>query len=272
MSENYDGEEQELSAGFIACKACGARIRANRDTCLRCGEPLEAAPQTVTFSTISSGRPRTIALAITAVVVALLALVWVNRPAVEQEAPREGPAAGRVAAPPPASSPAPAPVPAAAAAEPEAVPLPGAAWGDGEDFLEVPHATDADPEGVVARHVSLAEASAKKAEWGRVSSEYRLAAQGAPDSATLRYNLAVAMHRVGDEQSAIAEYQFAIQLAPTQARFHRAMGTSLAKVGKGVEAQQEFEKYLEMDPDAPDAATVRARIAELVASRSSGPP
>jgi Flp pilus assembly protein TadD len=268
MNGNYDDEESELSAtGFIACKACGARIRANRDACLRCGEPLEAAPQTVTLATISSGRQLAIALVIVAAVVGLVVLVWVNRPAVEQESARaaEGPGAARGAAV--ASG-----APATPSAKPAAVPQAATAPDDGENFVEVPQSADAGSEDPVAKHVALAVESARQAEWGRVSGEYRLAVEQAPNNAVLRYNLAIALHKLGDDQSAIAEYEFAIRLAPTQARFHRSMGTSLAKMGKAVEAQQEFQKYLDMDPSAPDEAMVRARIEELASAKSSTAP
>lgn len=84
-------DEEGGDVRFIACRACGTRIRADRESCLRCGEPLEAAPETVSLQTISSGRPLVVAIATGVVVVAAGAAIWFNRPQIERNDPSTQP-------------------------------------------------------------------------------------------------------------------------------------------------------------------------------------
>ncbi len=110
---------------FVTCAACGARIKADRQRCLRCGETLlTTSDRAVVAPPALSSRQWTLTLAGGAV--ALLAvglLLWVMRPAIpgpDEEVAvayggaRPGPGANRPAREP-RSEPAPVVVPAAAA-------------------------------------------------------------------------------------------------------------------------------------------------------------
>jgi Flp pilus assembly protein TadD len=116
MFEPGSGED-DGSVRYIACRACGTRIRADRESCLRCGEPLEAAPETVSLQTISSGRPLAIAVGIALIIAIAAGAIWVYRPRIEQrDAPGQAYVPSRPAQPAGAPRPAPAAAPATAPA------------------------------------------------------------------------------------------------------------------------------------------------------------
>jgi Flp pilus assembly protein TadD len=299
-----DEEPSELeSTGFIACKACGARIRANREACLRCGEPLEAAPPLLTLSTISSGRPLIVALAIAAGLAALVVVFWINRPTSEDQPAQVYTRAGAA----PAASARPA-----TSGQPPSPATPSAPAAD--DFLDLPETADVDltdlsasraqlearveqsPSDPVALnnlglvlmrqgdaiaatprfehaiqnspneaayHANLANAFSKQGQWNRVVGEYRQALELAPNDMVVQFNIAVALHKMGDDVSAIPMYELAMRLAPGDARFHAALAASLEKVGNVENARQELQKYLDMAPTGAYAASVAARLKAL---------
>jgi Flp pilus assembly protein TadD len=90
-----------------------------------------------------------------------------------------------------------------------------------------------------------------------------------PDDYATQFNLALAVQRSGDAGAAIPEFEKAIQLAPAEASFQLALGNSLQAAGRLPDARKAFEKYLEMEPSAPDAARVKAHIEALSAAGAS---
>jgi Flp pilus assembly protein TadD len=77
------------------------------------------------------------------------------------------------------------------------------------------------------------------------------------------FNLALSLHKKGDEAGAIEQYQKAINLQPDDASFRKALGISYERLQKPSEAAAAYQEYLRLSPAAPDADKVRARIAEL---------
>lgn len=103
---------------------------------------------------------------------------------------------------------------------------------------------------------------------------YRRAQELFPDDYVTTFNLALALHKTGDEAGAVEQYEKAINLQPDDASFRKALGVSYERVQKRAEAAAAYQEYLRLSPGAPDADTVRARIAELSGSSAtaSAPP
>ncbi len=93
--------------------------------------------------------------------------------------------------------------------------------------------------------------------------DYREAQQLFPNDYATAFNLGLALHKLGDEAGAIDAYKKAIELDPNDAAFQLALGTSLERLQRPRDAVVAYDAYLRLAPDAPDAAAVRARIAQL---------
>ena len=92
---------------------------------------------------------------------------------------------------------------------------------------------------------------------------YRDAQQLFPNDYATAFNLGLALHKLGDEAAAVDAFSKAIELDPNDATFRMALGTSLERLQRPRDAAAAYEEYLRLAPSAPDAAAVRARIAQL---------
>jgi Flp pilus assembly protein TadD len=92
---------------------------------------------------------------------------------------------------------------------------------------------------------------------------YRAAQLLFPNDYVTTFNLALSLHKKGDEAAAVEQYQKAINLQPDDASFRKALGISYERLQKPADAAAAYQEYLRLSPAAPDADTVRARIAEL---------
>ena len=84
-----------------------------------------------------------------------------------------------------------------------------------------------------------------------------------PNDYVTTFNLALSLHKKGDEAAAVEQYEKAINLQPDDASFRKALGVSYERLQKSAEAAAAYQEYLRLSPDAPDADKVRERIAEL---------
>ena len=100
--------------------------------------------------------------------------------------------------------------------------------------------------------------------------EYRAASGLFPNDYATQYNLALAMHKKGDDEAAVSEFKKAIALAPGEPSFHLALGKSLEKTGKTAEAQHEYQQYLDMAPGAPEAEELKAHLKAIGSSARPG--
>jgi Flp pilus assembly protein TadD len=92
---------------------------------------------------------------------------------------------------------------------------------------------------------------------------YRDAQQLFPNDYATAFNLGLALHRLGEEAEAVEAYKKAIELEPNDATFRLALGTSLERLQRPRDAAAAYDEYLRLAPSAPDANSVRARIAQL---------
>jgi eukaryotic-like serine/threonine-protein kinase len=85
--------------------------------------------------------------------------------------------------------------------------------------------------------------------------------------ALTRRGLTLYLHAELD--AAYAVYRKASLLAPAEAAAFRGLGLSASRLGRGYEARRAFTRYLELAPSAPDAALIRARLAELISEEAA---
>jgi len=284
-------DHQEV--GFVICAACGARIKANRERCLRCEEPLVAwqKPELLPswLQRLGGG---TLVFGILAVVILLFAVVM----SIDSRSRRANAANAAHAVRPSSHG-------ANSAIEPVAS-LDSARRGTVDlaraDFSalraryeEQLSKNPADPEllnnlgltlerlgqvdDAIARfesalrtdplnfayHFNLAHASSLRRDWDRSAGEYRLASSQLPSDYAARYNLGMALYLKGDAASAIPELQKGIETAPGVAAFHLALGACYEKLARMNEAVHEFQAYLAMAPSAPDADRVRSHVQSM---------
>lgn len=113
-------------------------------------------------------------------------------------------------------------------------------------------------------------AFAALAQWDRAIADYRRAQNLFPGDYAIAFNLALALHKSGDEAAAIPAYQRAIELAPSEPSFQLAIGITYEKLGRAADAALSYRRYLALSPDAADAERVKQRIVALMGTPQGG--
>ncbi|MCG3199866.1 MAG: tetratricopeptide repeat protein [Candidatus Omnitrophica bacterium] len=85
-----------------------------------------------------------------------------------------------------------------------------------------------------------------------------------PEDPEYHYNLALALGRQAEVARSVEHFEKAIAARPGEARFHNSYASLLAAVGRIEEAVGQYERSLEVAPLAPDAATNREALADLL--------
>jgi cytochrome c-type biogenesis protein CcmH/NrfG len=286
--------------GYIKCGSCGARIRADRERCLRCGDPLRAAPAVeapLELAGVTLRNPRAFVGAILVLVgIAALAYWFRSAPPPADVAPpgtasSSGASASRLIRPRVTSSPASVPRPAAAG-DPSTDELRDKRTSLERALAENPSSADVldqlgqlalrtgDLNGAIARfsraadlapetwayRFNLAGALAEARQWDGAIVAYRRAATLAPRDVTTVRRLAEVLRQKGDDEGAIAAYEQAVQLSPADAGLRLGLAIALERVGRHGDAGRQYERYLELNPAAPGADRLRAHIRALTAS------
>ncbi len=251
---------------FVVCPACGTRIKAGRDHCLRCFELLpdrDALRRLPIWESMGwSTRRQSAVLAGASLLVVMLLVVIVRTGTTELDADAQPVVSVSKTAAPVAST-RPAVVPAAPPADEGPAELVHAGSEGDEPFLEMPGGTDG---GDTAHHDQLlahfrrAQTAVESGHWTRAISEYGAAASLSSDDAAAQYNFGLALHRRGDEREAISAFQRAIKLAPDQAMFHLPLAVAFENVGQIGDAAREYRTFVSASPDAPEADRARRRI------------
>ena len=162
-----------------------------------------------------------------------------------------------------------APAPLPVEAQPEPV---RPANGD-EPFLDTPSGPS-DGDGAVYRetldHFKVARTAADQGKWTGAIHEYGVAARLSRSDAAAQYNLALALHRRGDERDAIATFHKAVALAPDAAAFHLPLAAAYENVGQFADAAREYRVFVAAEPQAPGADRARGRLEALSTGNSGG--
>ena len=114
-----------------------------------------------------------------------------------------------------------------------------------------------------AYHFNHARALGLLQQWDASIAAYRTAQQLFPNDYAIAFNLAQVLHRKGDEAAAVEQYRQAIALDPNDASFRLALAITLETLQRRADAAAAYGEYLRLAPQAIDAETVRARIAQL---------
>ena len=295
-----------MNAGYVVCAKCGARIRSDREWCLRCEAPLVAARSSELHlpAWVKAWGGGTLVFG----AVGVLAMLLIGYTVWERSSSSAGDAAGRPApaAPAPASSAGAAPPTVTlwsatsldakkkGGAEPSGAELATARARDEAVLTTRPD----DPETLnnlgltlermgqiddaIARfsraaqigprnwayHFNLAHALAQRQSWDRAIAEYRIAVSLYPTDAATQCNLATALQKKGDDAAAIPVFEQAVQLAPAEPTCHLGLAASLEKAGRTSDARREYQQYLDLAPSASDAETVKSHLQSMGSGRS----
>jgi tetratricopeptide (TPR) repeat protein len=300
------GDEEDI--GFVICASCGARIKANRERCLRCEAPLVAweKPELLPSWLQRLGGGTLVFGIVAAVGLAVVVALYVDS---RSSAPDE---TSRSASRPRDTQPADQNVASQRAVSPSGIEpvdfmdirrgtadLSGDVASAREKYEDAAGKSPDDPElqnnlglalerlnqidAALVRferateldprnweyHFNLAHAISLRRGLERAVAEYRIAADLMPTNYATHYNLGMTLRKKGDELSAVPVFQKGIEIAPTVAPFRLALALSFEALGRTAEAQQEFQAYIDMVPGAPNAGSVRSHLQSLGARSGS---
>jgi Flp pilus assembly protein TadD len=249
-------------SSFVICASCGARIKANRQRCLRCDEPLVAAAaahaplQLPEWGTASTGRMVMIGGGASVVLLVGAVAFWQSTSAVVlDEVARPAPGAPLTAARP-ATAHRPGEVPAARTelftpvTSLDSTRLGNAAYTAGDiqaakaRYEAAVAANPDDPDAINAVGQMLVRQGQIEDAILRFSQAIRLA----PDKWTYRFNLARAEGQLGRWDAAIADYRTAAGLFPGDYATQYNLAMALHKKGDDEAAVREFKRAIEMAP------------------------
>ena len=205
-----------MSDGYVVCASCGARIKANRERCLRCEAPLIAArpaglPLPAWLHALGGGTFIFVVVGVLAVLVIALT-IWDSSSSSTDVA---RPAASAT----PAANPESPAKPADAPASGPAVSL----WS--ATFLDVPPKgrADASPRDLAAAREQYEKALARK-----------------PDDPDALNNLGLTLERMGQIDDAIARYARAVQLGSQNWAYHVNLAHASAQARDWTRAVSEY--------------------------------
>jgi tetratricopeptide (TPR) repeat protein len=217
---------------FVVCPSCGTRIKAGREFCLRCFEPLPTPGRPLRLPIwVSLGISRRAQLllvsAAASIAIGLLVVIWRTRPTVEDDAARPG-----VAQP---ARPGPAAAPSAATAQPDA----GAS--------EV--AENAAPyEPIEFLDVDTGEAAGPPDDFEAARARYEQSLEKKPNDAQALNNLGQALVRLGRFDDAVKRFDKAIALDAGQWAYHYNRARALATLKRWTPAIDAFRSAARLAP------------------------
>ncbi|MEK6743552.1 MAG: tetratricopeptide repeat protein [Nitrospirota bacterium] len=89
-----------------------------------------------------------------------------------------------------------------------------------------------------------------------------------PRNVDVRVDLGTCYRGVGQPEKAVEEYRKGMKIDSRHPMAHMNAGVVLAfDLGRRAEAAKEFEKFLELSPNAPNAADIRQEIQKLKAAK-----
>jgi tetratricopeptide (TPR) repeat protein len=242
----------------VTCAACGARIRADRERCLRCHEILVAAPESPRVQKLTPGQLQALAATAGVAVLLLGAVAWLNRPApahedaqAQRSAPVAAGEASRVTAPPPATRVAGGNAWVAPPGEALDLSRAGTAaflTGDLQGAKErFERALEIKPDDAEALN-SVGQILDRQGDIAGAIERFEKAIRIAPDRWAYHFNLAHAVGRQGDWKRAVDEYREAIRLFPEDYATQFNLALALHRLGDDAAAIPAFERAIQLAP------------------------
>ncbi len=115
---------------------------------------------------------------------------------------------------------------------------------------------------------ALGDALMDSQQFGEAINAYQKALALNPTNVSVRVDMGTCYRGVGQFDKAVEEYRKALTIDPNFAYGHRNLGVVLAAdLHDGAGAIKEFRRYLELRPDAPDAAETNRLIQKLSATK-----
>jgi len=218
---------------FVVCPSCGTRIKAGREFCLRCFEPLPTPERPIRPTMwvslgLSDTKKQIVAVVAAALAVGLLAIILTTAPPAVDETARPAVAALRSAPTPPAA--------------PATQPTPPATGevASGAPVFEPTQAADAGPR-------QLSEAEVAKLESRRSSDEAELVKK--PDDPNLLDDLGQTLAQLSRQAEAVPRFERAIALVPDNARYHSNLARALIQLNLWDRAVDEYREATRLRPE-----------------------
>jgi tetratricopeptide (TPR) repeat protein len=212
-------------ADYVTCAACGARIRGDRERCLRCFEVLVAAPEPKLIERLTREQQRLVAGGAAVVVLLVGGLAWRSRPTpIDAAAPAQ---AGR----------------------------PGAAWNGNADrppaaaAAERPATALVAPPGAFLDTSRAATASFLTGNLQQAREQFEAALAIKPDDPEALNSVGQILDRQGDISGAIARFEKAISIAPDRWAYHFNLAHAAGRQGDWTRAVDEYREAVRRFPD-----------------------
>ena len=212
-------------SGYVTCASCGARIKADRDRCLRCFEILVAAPEPKLIERLTREQLRMVAGGALVAVLLIGGLAWRNRPTpIDQTAPAHaGP--------------------------------PGAAWNGNAErppaapATERPATAHVAPPGAFLDTSRAATASFLTGNLQQAREQFEAALEIKPDDPEALNSVGQILDRQGDVSGAIVRFEKAISVAPDRWAYHFNLAHAVGRQGDWTRAADEYREAVRLFPD-----------------------
>lgn len=258
---------------YVICAECGARIKSDREYCLRCGEPLRGleppAPPLGFHESLGISQNTMLALIAVLTMIVVGGAVWLLQtgPEIEQDevarpvnpvgdTPRKTSPDGRPASGPEGSATASSPE-TPGQSEPstslDALKNGGGAFAAGDyaaarDYYQA--AVDKNPNDAEA-HNNLGQALVRLNRVPDALAHFERAVALVPDKWAYRFNLAHAAGEAGQWDRAVNEYRVAVRLFPADYATQYNLALAIYKKGDAGASIPEFDKAIDLAPSEP---------------------
>jgi tetratricopeptide (TPR) repeat protein len=116
--------------------------------------------------------------------------------------------------------------------------------------------------------ISLGDALMDSRRFSEAIDAYKKGLELDPKNVHARVDLGTCYRGTGQFDKAVEEYRNALKIDPSFPNGHRNLGVVLAyDLQRNKEAIKSFQKYLELAPNAPDAAEIKQVIQNLSSSK-----
>jgi len=116
--------------------------------------------------------------------------------------------------------------------------------------------------------ITLGNAQMDAQRFAEAIISYQRALDLDPKNVNVRVDMGTCYRGVGQPEKAVEEYRKASKIDPRHPMAHMNAGVVLAyDLGRKAEAAKSFEKYLDLAPNAPNAADIRQQIQQLKAAK-----